>query len=87
MNLTRQIIKKNQLTVAILLVSGTFEQFYSKTLGLDKNSYLNKYRNDWSWDYTKGLKDEKIEPIIYIASQKYQGINETKDGFKVRFCH
>lgn len=73
------------ITVAILLGPATFEQFYTKTLGLDQASYLSSYRNDWSWDYTKGLKEQGIDPILYLVSQQYKGIYNTEDGFKVRF--
>jgi hypothetical protein len=72
------------ITIALLL-SGTFEAEYVNRYGLDRDSYLETYRNDWSWDYASGLRSEGIQPIIYIASLNYSGIYQTKDGFKVRF--
>ena len=72
-------------TIALLLHCGAFEKEFGKRFDLDRDSYLATYRNDWSWDYASGLKKEGIEPIIYTASQKYSGIYETKDGYRVRF--
>jgi glycosyltransferase involved in cell wall biosynthesis len=72
-------------TIALLLHCGVFEKEFGKRFGLDRDSYLETYRNDWSWDYVSGLKKEGIEPIIYTASQKYSGIYETQDGYRVRF--
>ena len=72
-------------TIALLLHCGVFEKEFGKRFGLDKDSYLETYRNDWSWDYVSGLKQEGIETIIYTASQKYSGIYQTKDGYRDRF--
>jgi glycosyltransferase involved in cell wall biosynthesis len=73
------------MTTVALLISGTFEAEYGKRYGLDRDSYLKTYRNDWSWNYAFGLKSEGIEPIIYIPSLNYSGIYQTEDGLKVRF--
>ncbi|NJO98059.1 MAG: hypothetical protein HC764_20385 [Pleurocapsa sp. CRU_1_2] len=73
------------MTIVAMLLFGSFEIEYGKRFGLDRNSYLASYRNDWSWDYAFGLKEQGIDVILYIVSQKYSGIYETKDGFKVRF--
>lgn len=73
------------LNIALLLHCGVFEKEFGKRFGLDRDSYLATYRNDWSWDYASSLKKEGIEPIIYTASQKYSGIYETKDGYRIRF--
>ena len=70
--------------VAILLES-SFEAEYAKKYGLNRDSYLETYRNDWSWDYARGLKSAGVEPILYLVSQKYLGVHETKDEIKVRF--
>lgn len=71
-------------TIALLLSCNSFEKEF-KSFGFDKDSYLKSYRNDWSWDYIIGLKKEGIEVILYTISQKYSGIHQTHDGYKVRF--
>jgi glycosyltransferase involved in cell wall biosynthesis len=68
-----------------LLLSGTFETEYAKKYGLDRDSYLTNYRNDWSWEYLKGLKEQNINPILYLPSNQYHESYETIDGFTVRF--
>jgi glycosyltransferase involved in cell wall biosynthesis len=72
------------ITIA-LLISGTFESEYVKRYRLNRDAYLKEYRNDWSWEYIKGLKEQNINPIVYLASSQYQGYYNTLDGFSVRF--
>jgi len=71
--------------IAMLLSCDTFESFFGKTFGLDKESYLTSYRNDFAWEYAAGLREQQIETIIYVLSLKHSGFYETPDGFKVRF--
>ncbi|WP_416670507.1 glycosyltransferase family 4 protein [Egbenema bharatensis] len=71
--------------VALLLHCDRFEGWFTRVLGFDKESYLNHYRNDFAWDYALGLRENGIEPIIYIASLQHQGLYHTHDGFQVRF--
>ena len=53
--------------------------------GIDKNTFLEG-DNGWVWEYATGLQQEGIEAIIYILSQKYDGIHQSKrHGCKVRF--
>ena len=70
-------------TIAILML-GTFEGL-EKQLGLNKNIFLEG-DNGWVWEYATGLQQEGIEAIVYILSQKYNGIYQSKrHGCKVRF--
>ena len=71
--------------VAILLTCESFEVFYERVMGLDKFTYLESYRSDWSWDYALGLQENGIDVIIYVTSIKHSGFYKTQDGFKVRF--
>lgn len=71
--------------VAMLLSCDTFEDFFGKTFGLNKDSYLANYRNDFAWDYAAGLREHNIDAIIYVLSLNYSGFYETPDHFKVRF--
>jgi glycosyltransferase involved in cell wall biosynthesis len=72
-------------TVAILLSCDSFESFYGSVLQLDRDKYLAKYRNDWSWYYAKGLIENGLRPILYIPSIQYEGLYETDVGVGVRF--
>ena len=72
-------------TVAMLLSCDSFESFYGSVLDLDKDKYLQHYRNDWSWYYAAGVVENAIRPIIYIPSLEYSGIHETDAGISVRF--
>jgi len=73
--------------LAILLYCDSFETFFKLELGIDELTYLEGYRNDFSWYFCSGLREVGVEPIIYIFSrnQQFSGIHETHDGFKVRF--
>jgi glycosyltransferase involved in cell wall biosynthesis len=73
------------MTVAMLLSCDSFESFFGAVLDLDRDKYLNDYRNDWSWYYAKGFIENGVTPIIYIPSIHYEGIYETDAGVRVRF--
>ena len=73
------------LNVAMLLSCDTFELFYERVLGLDFDRYLKSYRNDWSWDFARGLRAEGVRAILYVPSLHHGGIHETEDGTSVRF--
>lgn len=72
-------------TVAILLQCAAFENHYEKAFNLDRDSFLKNYRNEWSWNYLAGLKEENIKPILYIPSLNHSGVYQTEDGYLVRF--
>lgn len=73
------------MNVAMLLSCDTFESFFERVLGLDRDSYLASYRNDFSWYYAKGLIDNGVRPILYVPSAQHEGRHETDDGVSVRF--
>jgi glycosyltransferase involved in cell wall biosynthesis len=72
-------------TVAILLSCDSFESFYGSVLQLDREKYLAKYRNDWSWYYARGLIENGLRPILYIPSVQHEGFHQTEAGVGVRF--
>jgi glycosyltransferase involved in cell wall biosynthesis len=74
-----------RLRVALLLGTEHFEGFYGGQLGLTPEAYVEGYRNDWSWDYAKMLRDHGVDPAIYVVSSANGGRRETPDGFAVRF--
>ena len=72
-------------TVAMLLSCDSFESFFGAVLHLDRDKYLENYRNDWSWYYAKGLIENGVRPILYIPSLLYSGLYHTDAGVSVRF--
>ena len=77
--------EENGLTVAMLLNCGSFEGYFTAFQGQTVETYLQSYRNDWSWYYGKGLVENGIRPIFYIPSLKTEGLFETDTGISVRF--
>jgi glycosyltransferase involved in cell wall biosynthesis len=76
---------ERSLTVALLLSCDSFESFFGGVLQLDREQYLGKYRNDFSWYYSMGLIKNGVRPILYIPSLQYDGIYDTDVGVSVRF--
>lgn len=81
----RDVAKNRRRRVALLLSCTAFEVFYENVMGLDKQSYLATYRNDFSWDYAAGLRMEGIDTYLYVPSLRHNGLHHTEDGFSVRF--
>jgi glycosyltransferase involved in cell wall biosynthesis len=52
---------------------------------LDREKYLNSYRNDYSWYYAAGLSQNDVKAIIYLPSLHHEGRYETDAGVPVRF--
>lgn len=73
------------MRVAILLTVESFEHFFGSQLGLTRDDYVERYRNDWAWDYCRMLRGERIEPILYVPSLAGGGLRTAEDGFSVRF--
>jgi glycosyltransferase involved in cell wall biosynthesis len=73
------------MNVAMLLSCGSFEGFFGRIQGQTRQSYLEIYRNDWSWYYARGLLDNGIKPTLYIPSLCEAGKYETDAGSSVRF--
>jgi glycosyltransferase involved in cell wall biosynthesis len=77
--------RQSTMTVAMLLSCDSFESFYGSVLQLDRDRFVQKYRNDWSWYYAGGLLENGIQPILYIPSLQYEGYFDTEVGIGIRF--
>jgi glycosyltransferase involved in cell wall biosynthesis len=73
------------MNVAMLLSCGSFEGFFARVQGQSRQSYLESYRNDWSWYYGRGLSENGIHPVLYIPALYEAGKYETDAGIPVRF--
>src|SRR6266480_4253002 len=78
-------IETNIMNVAMLLSCGSFEGFFGTIQGQTRQSFLESYRNDWSWYYARGLLENGIHPVIYIPALYESGKYETDAGIPVRF--
>ena len=75
----------NAPNVAMLLSCGSFEGFFGWVQGQTRVSYLQSYRNDWSWYYAQGLRENGINAILYIPALREAGKYQTESGISVRF--
>jgi glycosyltransferase involved in cell wall biosynthesis len=73
------------MNVAMLLSCSSFEGFFGRIQGQNRQSYLETYRNDWSWYYARGLLENGINPTLYIPALREAGKYETDAGVPVRF--
>jgi glycosyltransferase involved in cell wall biosynthesis len=73
------------MRVGLLLSTNRFEDFYGSGLGLSVDEYVHEYRNDWSWDWCRMLRDEGVDPVLYIASTTATGLRDTGEGVGLRF--
>jgi glycosyltransferase involved in cell wall biosynthesis len=71
--------------VAIFISADSFEHFFGGMFGIDREAYLRSYRNDFVWDYGRGLRDEGHEIVIYILSYGRPELTEVEDHLSVRF--
>ena len=76
---------ERRLRVAFLTSPDAFEWFYGANLGLDRESYLDRYRNDFTWDYVASLAAEGVDVTLYHASLGPPALHTTAEGFHVRF--
>lgn len=74
-----------KMNVAMLLSCGSFEGFFCGYLGQTRQTYLERYRSDWSWYYAQGLLERGINPILYIPALYEEGKYQTDAGVSVRF--
>jgi glycosyltransferase involved in cell wall biosynthesis len=74
-----------RLRVALLLSTSYFEDFYGSSLGLSRRDYLEGYRNDWSWDWSRMLAREGIETSLYVPTIEHGERVVTNDANVVRF--
>jgi glycosyltransferase involved in cell wall biosynthesis len=73
------------MNVAMLLSCGSFEGFFGWVQGQTRQSFLEKYRNDWAWYYALGLIENGINPTLYIPALYESGKYDTDVGVSVRF--
>jgi glycosyltransferase involved in cell wall biosynthesis len=73
------------MNVAMLLSCSSFEGFFGWVQGQNRQSYLESYRNDWSWYYARGLLENGVKPTLYIPAQNESGKYQTDVGIPVRF--
>jgi glycosyltransferase involved in cell wall biosynthesis len=73
------------LRVMLVLSTDDFESFYGEAFGLDRQSFVAEYRNDWSWQYARLLLDAGLEPIIAVRSLGQPEMFRTAEGVVVQF--
>ena len=71
--------------IAIFTSCDSFEGFYGGTFGIDRETYLTSYRNDFVWEYAQGLRDCGHEVFIYILSYGVPEVRQISEGLGVRF--
>lgn len=70
--------------VALLLSTSYFEDFYGSRLGIDVDEYVDRYRNDWSWDYCEMLASQGLRPHLYVPTTGEGRAYRTPEGYGVR---
>jgi glycosyltransferase involved in cell wall biosynthesis len=71
--------------VAIFTSCDSFEGFYGGTFGLDRETFLGSYRNDFVWEYSEGLRQCGHDVFIYILSYGPPELRKIRQGLSVRF--
>jgi len=71
-------------TIALLLSTNSFEDFYGRGMGLTLEAFLATYRNDFSWYYCDMFAKHGWTPIIYMASLEHKGLYTVDNGVQVR---
>jgi glycosyltransferase involved in cell wall biosynthesis len=71
--------------VAVFTSCDSFEGFYGGTFGLDRETFLGSYRNDFVWEYSEGLRRCGHEVFIYILSYGRPELCRIGEGLSVRF--
>jgi glycosyltransferase involved in cell wall biosynthesis len=71
--------------VAVFTSCDSFEGFYGGTFGLDRETFLGSYRNDFVWEYSEGLRRCGHEVFIYILSYGPSELRKISQGLSVRF--
>jgi glycosyltransferase involved in cell wall biosynthesis len=71
--------------VALFTSCDSFEGFYGGTFGLDRETFLGSYRNDFVWEYSEGLRQCGHEVFIYILSYGPPELRKITPGVSVRF--
>jgi glycosyltransferase involved in cell wall biosynthesis len=81
----RSVPKLHLRRVAIFTSCDSFEGFYGGTFGIDRETYLKSYRNDFVWEYAQGLEQQGHEVFIYILSYGRPELCKISERLKVRF--
>lgn len=71
--------------IAIFTSCDSFEGFYGGTFGLDRETFLASYRNDFVWEYAEGLRQRGHDVFIYILSYGQPELRQIREGLSVRF--
>ena len=71
--------------IALLISVDLFESWFGGVFGLDREKYLQNYRNDFLWGYMNLMRSRGIEPTLYVPALHEGGKYETQDGYHVRF--
>jgi glycosyltransferase involved in cell wall biosynthesis len=71
--------------VAIFTSCDSFEGFYGGTFGLNRETFIATYRNDFVWEYSDGLRASGHEVVIYILSYGPAELRPISNGISVRF--
>jgi glycosyltransferase involved in cell wall biosynthesis len=71
--------------VAIFTSCDSFEGFYGGTFGLNRETFIATYRNDFVWEYAEGLRACGHEVFIYILSYGPAELCRISEGVCVRF--
>jgi glycosyltransferase involved in cell wall biosynthesis len=71
--------------IAIFTSADSFETWFQGVFGLSRETYVNKYRNDWVWEYAIGLAELGHEMVIYVLSRGENELREALPGISVRF--
>jgi glycosyltransferase involved in cell wall biosynthesis len=71
--------------VAFFLSCDSFETFFGGMFGLDRETYLASYRNDFVWEYAQGLAMLGHPTWIYILSYGRPELRRVDAQVQVRF--
>ncbi len=76
---------QDRKTIAFFLSADSFEHFFGGMFHLSREQYLSSYRNDFVWDYARGLRDHGHEVFLYILSYGAPLLQTVEPGIHVRF--
>lgn len=76
---------KTPSRVAFFLSADSFEGFYSGIFGLDRETFLQSYRNDFVWEYAEGLCGNGHDVVLYILSYGRPELRAIHNRLSVRF--
>ena len=71
--------------VAFFLSADSFEGFYGGIFGLDRETFLSSYRNDFVWEYAEGLGRLGHHVTLYILSYGKPELRPISERLSVRF--